>query len=230
LREFDRRPRRDREEDRRVLRRRGRQHGRQPHHPDGAAGHPLPRRHHRRPGHLHVPADLQARLGHLLTAMSTTGADLQACDELRGRLKWFLLGRVSVIRGFPVMVAVARRRAGRAPFDLPLDQLLPIVMVIYAFSALSAILLPHLRRPNAFAYVQIAVDVLLVSGVIWLTGGLDSPFAFLYSLPIINAAVLLFEGGALFAPVCAALSYDGLLAALARNTPPLPPPHPSPPT
>ena len=150
--------------------------------------------------------------------MSTTGADLQACDELRGRLKWFLLGRVSVISGFLVMVAVASLRAGRDPFDLPLDQLLPIVMVIYAFSALSAILLPHLRRPNAFAYVQIAVDVLLVSGVIWLTGGLDSPFAFLYSLPIINAAVLLFEGGALFAAVCAALSYDGLLAALAGNT------------
>jgi two-component system sensor histidine kinase PilS (NtrC family) len=73
------------------------------------------------------------------------------------------------------------------------------VVFIYAFSALSAIVLPHLRRPGAFAYVQIAVDVLLVSGVIFLTGGLDSPFAFLYSLPIINGAVLLFEGGALFA-------------------------------
>jgi len=149
--------------------------------------------------------------------MSTAGADLQACDELRGRLKWFLLGRVSVISGFLAMVAVASLRVGRDPFDLPLDQLLPIVMVIYAFSALSAILLPHLRRPAAFAYVQIAVDVLIVTGVVWLTGGLDSPFAFLYSLPIINAAVLLFGGGALFAAVCAALSYDALLAALASN-------------
>jgi transcriptional regulator with PAS, ATPase and Fis domain len=63
-----------------------------------------------------------------------------------------------------------------------------------------------------------------VSGVIFLTGGLDSPFAFLYSLPIINGAVLLFEGGALFAAVCAALTYDGLLAALASNAAALPQP------
>jgi two-component system response regulator PilR (NtrC family) len=140
-----------------------------------------------------------------------------ASDELRGRLKWFLLGRVAVISGFVAMVGIASVWAGRNPFDVPLDRLLLVVAVIYAFSALSAIVLPHLRRPGAFAYVQIAVDVLLVSGVINLTGGLESPFAFLYSLPIINAAVLLFEGGALFAAVCAALTYDGLLAALASN-------------
>jgi PAS domain S-box-containing protein len=140
-----------------------------------------------------------------------------ASDELRGRLKWFLLGRVAVISGFVAMVGIASVWAGRNPFDVPLDRLLLVVAVIYAFSALSAIVLPHLRRPGAFAYVQIAVDVLLVSGVINLTGGLDSPFAFLYTLPIINAAVLLFEGGALFAAVCAALTYDGLLAALASH-------------
>src|SRR4029453_970250 len=95
--------------------------------------------------------------------------------------------------------------------------LLRIVAGPYAFSGLSAMRLPHLRRPAAFAYVQLAFDVLLVSGVILLTGGVDSPFAFLYSLPIINGAVLLFEGGALFAALCSALAYDTILAALAGN-------------
>jgi transcriptional regulator with PAS, ATPase and Fis domain len=149
--------------------------------------------------------------------MATDGADLQASDELRARLKWFLLGRVGVISGFLVMVAIASLRAGHDPFDVPLDELLPIVMVVYALSALSAIVLPHLRQPAAFAYAQIAIDVLLVTGVISLTGGPDSPFAFLYTLPIINAAVLLFDGGALFAAVCAALTYDALLAAMTGN-------------
>ena len=143
--------------------------------------------------------------------------DPQASDELRVRLKWFLLGRVAVVTGFLVMVAVAYLRTARERFDVPVSDLLQVVAATYAFSALSAMLIPHLRRPGAFAYVQIAFDVLLVSGVIYLTGGVDSPFSFLYGLPIINGAVLLFEGGALFAALCSALTYDGLLAALAGN-------------
>ena len=139
--------------------------------------------------------------------------DPQASDELRVRLKWFLLGRVAVVTGFLVMVAVAYLRTARERFDVPVSDLLQVVAATYAFSALSAMLIPHLRRPGAFAYVQIAFDVLLVSGVIYLTGGVDSPFSFLYGLPIINGAVLLFEGGALFAALCSALTYDGLLAA-----------------
>jgi two-component system sensor histidine kinase PilS (NtrC family) len=149
--------------------------------------------------------------------MWSSSVDPQACEELRARLKYFLFGRVAVISGFLVMVAIAYLRTQRERFDVPVDDLLRIVAATYAFSALSAMLLPHLRRPAAFAYVQLAFDVLLVSGVILLTGGVDSPFAFLYCLPIINAAVLLFEGGALFAAVCSALAYDTILAALAGN-------------
>jgi two-component system, NtrC family, response regulator PilR len=140
-----------------------------------------------------------------------------ASDELRGRLKWFLLGRVAVISGFLAMVAIAYLGSGRDRFDVPIDHLLFVVAATYAFSALSAILLPNLGRPAAFAYIQLAFDVLLVSGVIYLTGGIESPFAFLYSLPIINGAVLLFEGGAAFAAVCSALTYDALLAAMASD-------------
>jgi transcriptional regulator with PAS, ATPase and Fis domain len=146
------------------------------------------------PGHLPAPA---------------------GADDLRGRLKWFLLGRVAVVSGFLAMVAAASLRSGR--FDVPADQLLVAVIAIYAFSALSAILVPHLRHPAAFAYLQIAFDVLLVTGVIYLTGGVESPFAFLYSLPIINGAVLLFASGGFFAAACAALTYDALIASLAAN-------------
>jgi transcriptional regulator with PAS, ATPase and Fis domain len=140
-----------------------------------------------------------------------------ASNDLRARLKWFLLGRVAVISGFLAMVAIVYLGSGRDRFDVPIDRLLFVVAVTYAFSALSAIMLPSLGRPAAFAYIQIAFDVLLVSGVISITGGVQSPLAFLYSLPIINGAVLLFEGGAAFAAVCAALTYDGLLATMASD-------------
>ena len=77
--------------------------------------------------------------------------DLQAADELRARLKWFLLGRVAVISGFLAMVAIAYLGSAGEDFDVPVDDLLLVVAAAYAFSALSAILLPHLRRTAAAA-------------------------------------------------------------------------------
>ena len=140
---------------------------------------------------------------------------LDTADELRGRLKWFLLGRVAVISCFLAIVAASYLQSARERYDVPVQHLMLAVAVTYAFSALSALFLPRVRQLRLFTYVQIAFDVLLVSGVIYLTGGVESPFPFLYCLPIINAAVLLFADGALFAAVAAALAYDGMLVALA---------------
>jgi hypothetical protein len=153
-------------------------------------------------------ADFQARIGDLRTAMWSSSVDPQASEELRARLKYFLFGRVTVISGFLVMVAIAYLRTARERFDVPVDDLLRIVAATYAFSALSAMLLPHLRRPAAFAYVQLAFDVLLVSGVILLTGGVDSPFAFLTTPANHQRRRAAVRGGALFAAVCSALAYD----------------------
>ena len=64
--------------------------------------------------------------------MWSFGADPQASEELRGRLKWFLLGRVAVISGFLVMVAVADLYSGRG-FDVPASDLLVFFAAAYGF-------------------------------------------------------------------------------------------------
>ena len=142
---------------------------------------------------------------------------LDPAAELRSRLKWFLLGRLAVISCFLAIVAASYLQSARERYDVPVQQLMLAVAVTYAVSGVSALLLPQIRRLRAFAVAQIAFDVLLVSGVIYLTGGIESPFPFLYSLPIINAAVLLFGEGALFAALAAAAAYDLLLVALATT-------------
>jgi len=146
--------------------------------------------------------------------MAPTSDEARAADELRARLKWFLVGRVAVISCFFAIVAASYLYSPRERYDVAIQHILLAVAVTYAFSAVSALLLAHTRTLRRFTFVQIAFDVALVTGVIYLTGGLASPFAFLYSLPIINAAVLLFGEGALFAAIAAALAYDGLVLAL----------------
>jgi len=141
----------------------------------------------------------------------------RASEDLRGRLKWFLLGRLAVISCFLGVVGALLLHSGEDGYVVPVQHLLLFIAATYAFSMVSALVLPRTTHLRGFAHIQIAFDVLLITGVIFLTGGLDSPFPFLYSLPIINSAGLLIDRGVLTSALCAALAYDGLIAALATG-------------
>ena len=62
-----------------------------------------------------------------------------------------------------------------------------------------------------FAHAQVCFDVLLITGIIWITGDIASPFSFLYNLAVMNGAILLFYRGAFFTAACSSLCYSGLL-------------------
>lgn len=60
-------------------------------------------------------------------------------------------------------------------------------------------------------YLQLLSDVLVATTLIVATGGVDSTFVFLYSLSIINAAVLHYRTGALVIGAACALAFGGLV-------------------
>jgi len=70
------------------------------------------------------------------------------------------------------------------------------------------------------ADAQLAVDALLVSGFIALTGGIVSYFSSLYVLPIIAASMIRFRRGALQLAAVTAVLYIGLVAAQYLGTMP----------
>jgi two-component system response regulator PilR (NtrC family) len=53
--------------------------------------------------------------------------------------------------------------------------------------------------------------VVLITGIIRITGDIGSPFSVLYNLAVLNGAILLFYRGAFFTAGCSSLSYVGLL-------------------
>jgi two-component system response regulator PilR (NtrC family) len=140
-------------------------------------------------------------------------AETRASDELRGRLKWFLFGRVIVVSCFLAMFGVSFLRGGDR-YAFSFHWLLGVVVVTYGVSIVSALLVAEIERLVLFTHVQIAFDILLITGVVHITGGVDSPFPFLYSLPIINSAILLFGNGAMISALLAAAAYDALTFAL----------------
>ena len=138
-------------------------------------------------------------------------------EDLRGRLKWFLLGRVAVLSCFFLVVAVGYLVRGEQGYLISINSLIAIVGLTYAVTLLSALLIDRLDELRLFTFTQMAIDVLLITGAIYLTSGVDSPFAFLYTLAIINGAVLMFSNGALFTAIIATLMFDGLLLSLATG-------------
>ena len=69
----------------------------------------------------------------------------------------------------------------------------------YGLTVLYALLHPFWSRHPASACVQVTGDILLITGIVYVTGGIDSPFPLLYFLPVIAASIMLGRGGAMTA-------------------------------
>jgi two-component system sensor histidine kinase PilS (NtrC family) len=76
------------------------------------------------------------------------------------------------------------------------------------------------RRLNVT--VQVAGDLVVETVLVYFTGGLDSPFSFLYIVSIITASMLLYRRGGLFAASGAVILYGALADLMYYGVLPLP--------
>ncbi|MFQ6082245.1 MAG: nitrogen regulation protein NR(II) [Candidatus Aminicenantia bacterium] len=68
-----------------------------------------------------------------------------------------------------------------------------LVLVVYLLSAFYTFLY-HFNHNYIFqAYLQLIGDLLVTTGLVYFSGGLISPFTFLYILPIITASIILYN-------------------------------------
>ncbi len=135
-----------------------------------------------------------------------------AQTALRERFTWFLLLRLGITTCLLGAVFLSfHHRSFTTP---PERMILGVIGFTYLVSLTAGLLLTRVRNLPFLIYTQVVFDPLFCIGIILLTGGLESPFAFLYHLTILNAAFLLFRRGALVAATLAALSYGGAVNLL----------------
>ena len=130
--------------------------------------------------------------------------------DLTQKIRWLLLLRVVILSFFLGATALFHFFRGERDLSYLFDLSIPLI-IAYVISIASVALLPYLANLRPVAHAQIYFDVLLITGIIWITGDIASPFSFLYNLAVMNGAVLLFYRGAFFAAACSSLSYAGLL-------------------
>jgi two-component system sensor histidine kinase PilS (NtrC family) len=127
--------------------------------------------------------------------------------ELLGRIKWLMVLRLLFATFLLVATVVVQARAYPSFSNISLASLYLLTGVIYFLTLCYALLLDRIKKYILFAYVQLVFDVLFVTALIYVTGGIESIFSFMYILTIINAAIMLYRRGGLLLD----LQYFGII-------------------
>ncbi|MBI4620139.1 MAG: PAS domain S-box protein [Desulfobacterales bacterium] len=131
--------------------------------------------------------------------------------EFLKKLHWLMLLRVVVITfllGITILIQLKQTPSYLTPF---LIYLYIVIVIIYFLTFIYAFIINRIKNLPFFAYLQIILDIFLITFLIYSTGGKESIFTFMYTISIITASILVYrKGGVLVASVCSIL-YGGLL-------------------
>jgi len=133
-------------------------------------------------------------------------------QDLYRKLKWLIFFRAlfaAVLLGSALFVGFLGHLP---PGRHPLFSIYCIAASLLVFSAVYALVLPRIRRLIRFGYVQIFIDSLLITAIIFVTGSFSSIFSFLYLVVIIYGGMVLSRNGALFIAFCCSVQYSVLIA------------------
>lgn len=132
-------------------------------------------------------------------------------DEKK-RVTWFILLRLVVVSLFLVSTTILNVKEPEIVVNDALPVLTRLIVSTYIFSIFSLLALKFTDRFNlTLTYLQIVWDLLLVTTLILLTGGVNSPFSFLYILAIINASVLLSRREAFYTASLCGILYGAIV-------------------
>jgi two-component system sensor histidine kinase PilS (NtrC family) len=115
-------------------------------------------------------------------------------NETERQLRLLMIVRVVTVTTLLVLAFAVETVVNPGPTLRPLFLL---SAAAFAMVLAWAVLDRWLSGRRVFVYLQLGGDALLVTGLVGITGGIDSPMSFLYLLPIIVASMLEYRRGGL---------------------------------
>ena len=132
-------------------------------------------------------------------------------QELLRKIKWLMLLRLLFATFLLFATVIVQARAYPLFFNTSLPSLYLLTGVIYFLTLCYALLVDRITKYIVFAYVQLLFDVLFITALIYVTGGIESIFSFIYILTIISAAMMLYRRGGLLIASASSICYGTLL-------------------
>ena len=140
--------------------------------------------------------------------------DVAANQELSRRLQISFLLRVIIVTFLFVATVVIHITRTSSFLTIPLIALYILSGVTYFFTLVSVIYLRWGKHLTGFALVQIIWETIFVTVLIYITGGTESIFSFMYLLAIIVAGITLYRTGAFLAALTSSAFYGTLIACI----------------
>jgi two-component system sensor histidine kinase PilS (NtrC family) len=135
---------------------------------------------------------------------------------IRRKLLWLITARaavISVLLGSAVLIQI------KSPGSFPVDPYFFLLGLTFALTVVYSLTLTQTERHRWLVDLQLAADAGIVSGIVYVTGGVNSYFSSLYALPIIAASTLrLWRGGMLVGALSSVL-YSGIVLTQYFGTP-----------
>lgn len=140
----------------------------------------------------------------------------QGAARVRRRWLWWLVAGRVLVAGLLLGVGALWTGAAAAGAADRLGATRGVALAVLALSAVYALMLRFSpARLEAQAGAQFALDVLLVTWLVWVTGHIYSPYSALYIVIIAAASVFLGSRGALLTSVGCAACYTAAMFSLA---------------
>jgi two-component system, NtrC family, sensor histidine kinase PilS len=131
--------------------------------------------------------------------------------SLRRKLQSVLIFRLLLATFSLLLTILVQSRRGSDLLSAHLQPLYFFSGSLFLFTIVAALVLDRVRNLKWFAYGQIVFDVLAVTTLVYLSGGVDSIFSVLYMPVIISGAVLQLRKGCLWTAALCSLCYGLLL-------------------
>jgi two-component system sensor histidine kinase PilS (NtrC family) len=134
-------------------------------------------------------------------------------SPLEPRLKRLMLFRVVMIT---TLLLIAIYVEAVSETLRPVNPLYYLIAATYALTIIYVLALRFVPHPDAQVYVQVVVDLLIITGLVYLTGGTGNRtgFMLLYPISVLSGSILLYRGKGLLLAALATLFYAGVLLAV----------------
>lgn len=127
---------------------------------------------------------------------------------LRRKLFWMIVLRTLIVTTVFGAILMVQFISGET---LPIAPLYYLLGAVYPLTLLYTYCYKRMGAVQVQAYAQILGDMLFLTGLVYYTGGLLSPFYFLYIIPIITASIALYRKGSLVVAAVSGILYGGLV-------------------
>ncbi|HKJ87142.1 MAG TPA: hypothetical protein VKA48_01295, partial [Gammaproteobacteria bacterium] len=134
-------------------------------------------------------------------------------QALKGKLLVMMVLRVVLAFAFLGVTTWFQVRAYTAPFEgaaaTPPSYwaLYAVVAAIGGLTIVYALVLGRVRNHRRFAYLQVGVDVALITLIVFVTGGAESYLSTLYLLAVIGSSIVLSRRGGVYAAALSSIAY-----------------------